>query len=307
VRPWFFLDSLMLLRPTLLLPVWALLFWGYDRARPAGFVRMDFPAPFWLGLLSYSLLLSGVYVLNQITDRESDRVNRKLFLLADGILPLSWAWTLFWGTTFLSLLLGLALPRIYLVLWGISFVMGVLYSWPPFRFKGRPFWDLASNALGYGLVNVLVGWSLTMPLTREALLEALPFVFAVGGVFLNTTLPDIPGDAQAGLVTTGVKLGARKTAWMGFFFLWGAVFFAALVENFPVLVAGALSLPLFAAAGFDPARFDRLSYRVAGGLFGLLTGLRFPPYLGMGLLTFLLLRFYYRRRFGLDYPSLRGQ
>ncbi len=307
MRSWYFLDSLMLLRPTLLLPVWALLFWGYDMGCPSGFIRTAFPRIFWLGLLSYSLLLSGTYVLNQITDRESDRLNRKLFLLADGILPLSWAWTVFGGVSLLSFLLGLALPRPYLALWGVSFVLGMLYSWPPFRFKGRPFLDLASNALGYGLVNVLVGWSLAAPLSREAVLEALPFVFAVGAVFLNTTLPDIPGDARAGLVTTGVKLGPRKTAWLGFVFLWLTVFFAAMVKNIPVLVAAALSLPLFAAAGFDPVRFDRLSYRVAGGLFGLITGLRFPPYLGMGLLTFLLLRFYYRKRFGLDYPSLRGR
>ncbi len=304
---WRLLDLVMLLRPTLLLPVWALLFWGYALATPGSLIRWRFPGTFWMGVLAYSLLLGGAYVLNQITDRETDRLNRKLFLLADGILPLRWAWGMFWGTTGLSLLLTLFLPPSFRWLWGVSWVMGVLYSWPPFRLKGRPFWDLASNALGYGLVNVLVGWSLAREVSLEAVIEALPFVFAVGAVFLNTTLPDIPGDRAAGLVTTGVWLGPRRTAWMGFGMLWLAVLTAAWRVNLPVMVAAGLALPFFAAAGFDPHRFGKISYRLAGGFFGLVTGIRFPPYLILGLLTLGFLRVYYQRRFGLAYPSLAGR
>lgn len=299
-------DLGMLLRPTLLLPVWALLFWGYALATPGPWVRIFFPSPFWLGLVSYSLLLGGAYILNQIVDRDTDRINRKLFLLADGIIPLSWAWGMFWGTTLLSFVLGWFLPVHYRLLWGISWGMGMLYSLPPFRLKARPFWDLVSNALGYGLINVLVGWSLARPLSLESVFEALPFVFAVGAVFLNTTLPDIPGDRDAGLTTTGVFLGPRKTAWLGFLWMWLAVLTAAWRGNLLVMGAAGLSLGPFAAAGFD-LRFDRISYRVAGGIFGLVTGLRFPLYLGMGLITLVLLRIYYQRRFGLAYPSLAGR
>ena len=304
------LDYLMLLRPTLMGPVWIFLFLGYLFGSGEGFLRftLRLPAKFWWTFFSYSLLMGVVYILNQITDRESDRRNRKLFLIADGIIPL-WAAFLYAGVlTVISLGIAWRLGPTLFLLYLLSLLMGALYSVRPFLFKGRPFLDLLSNALGYGLVNFLVGYATAAPLGAEAFKHALPYVLAVGGVFLNTTIPDIPGDQAAGEITTGVKLGPRKTAWLAFLFLLGALIASAWAWDSFCALGSALALPPFGLAALKGGEFFiKLSYRLAGAFFALIVGLRFPPFFFLGLATLLLMRFYYKTRFGLDYPSLTGR
>lgn len=300
----------MLLRPTLMGPVWIFLFLGYLFGTRGSFLRPTFslPARFWWTFLSYSLLMGVVYILNQITDRESDRENRKLFLIADGIIPVSHALLYAGILTLFGLLTAWRLGRVFLTLYLLSLLMGVLYSVRPFLFKGRPFLDLLSNAMGYGLVNFLVGYAVASPLDADAFRHALPYVLAVGGVFLNTTIPDIPGDRLAGEITTGVKLGPRKTAWLGFAFILGAFVAAAWARDPLCGLGSALALPPFGLAALKGGEFFvKFSYRLAGASFALLVGLRFPPFLLLGGLTLLLMRFYYKNRFGLNYPSLTGR
>ncbi len=301
-------DSLFLIRPTLLLPVWTLLFWGTTLHRPNAWGMVGFPRAFWLALVSYSLLMGAIYVVNQIFDVETDRINQKLFLLSDGYLSLRHAWMEAILLVGVSLMLGWSLGTAYRWLWVFSLVLGVLYSVPPFVWKGRPFLDLLSNAVGYGGINVLVGWVSLHPWQPGLIPRTLPLVSAVGAVFLLTTIPDIPGDRAAGKRSTGVWLGARKTALLATVMLWLTVLFAARYGDLWVLSVAALSLPLFVAAVVEGGdRWVKLAYRAAGGLFGIATALRFPIFLLLGGLTFLALRLYYQRRFGLTYPSLRGR
>jgi len=305
---WALLDRVFLLRPTLLLPVWTLLFWGAALDRPRAWGILHFPGRFWQALVSYSLLMGAVYVLNQIYDVDTDRINRKLFLLTDGYLSVRDAWVECAVLVLVSLALGWSLGFSYRVLWGLSLLLGVLYSVPPFVWKGRPVLDLLSNALGYGGVNVLVGWVAHHTWRWDIWPHTLPLVFSVGAVFLLTTLPDIPGDRASGKRSTGVWLGVRRTAGLAALMLWLAVLFAARYGDVWVLGVGALSLPLFVAAAVDAGEgWIKLAYRLAGGLFGVATALRFPLFVLLGGLTFLALRLYYQRRFGLTYPSLRGQ
>ncbi len=91
-RPhWLFavLDYVMLSRPMILIPVWLFLLLGAWH----GWGQPDvqywcIPLALAAALANFTLLLSGVYLQNQIVDRESDRLNRKLFLIAEGIIPL---------------------------------------------------------------------------------------------------------------------------------------------------------------------------------------------------------------------------
>jgi len=252
--------------------------------------------------------MGGIYILNQIFDIESDRQNEKLFLLPKGIISLKNAWISFYFVIFLSILVAIPLTMTYFFLWGFSLLLGVLYSAPPFKFKGKPFFDLFSNSIGYGLLNFLVGWISSFPFKREAFLFSIPYIFAVGAVFLNTTIPDIPGDRVVGEKTTGVFLGKRKTALLAFFLLVVSFISSFYLRDYTVLLASAISLPPFFIAVKDNTNFFvKFSYRIGGGIFALIVAIRCPSFFIIGFLTLILLKLYYRKRFGLNYPSLTGR
>jgi 1,4-dihydroxy-2-naphthoate octaprenyltransferase len=86
---------------------------------------------------------------------------------------------------FISLTLG--------VLFTLGFVLGYIYSSPPLVLKNRPFGGLFSNALGHGSLVFLIGWCANTNLSAKALLYSVPYLLAVGAIYLNITIPDIEG------------------------------------------------------------------------------------------------------------------
>lgn len=86
-------------------------------------------------LLVGTLLSGGIFIVNQIYDIESDRVNKKLFLLPEGHVSITEAWVLYYVTT------AGALIGAFILSWqlGILFVLGALiglqYSLPRFNLK----------------------------------------------------------------------------------------------------------------------------------------------------------------------------
>jgi len=305
------LDYLFLIRPTLLVPVWTLLLIGYYRGQmfhgvsPARFIVSP---RFVYVFLVYSALMGGVYILNQIVDRETDRRNQKLFLLSAGVIPIWVAvlemFVLFCGPLLLSLLLG----RFCFLLMVISLVMGVLYSAPPFRAKGRPIVDLLFNALGYGMINFLMGWIAAGPPSRAAFIHAVPYCLAVGGVFANTTIPDIKGDRADGAVTTGVFLGEVRTAILGLALIVSAALFSIILTDFVCLVAALVAVPFFVLALLKRSRrWYLLSFRLGAPTLVFAAIVLYPYYIILLLLTLVSMRIYYRRRFDLAYPSIAEQ
>ena len=84
------LDSVAVLRPTLLFPVWTLVLLGYHHGStmPEAPTASQ-PLRLWTTLCLYALLIGPVYIVNQITDRETDAVNNKLYLVARGYVKLT--------------------------------------------------------------------------------------------------------------------------------------------------------------------------------------------------------------------------
>jgi len=264
---------------------------------------------FWWGLLSTTLISAHIYVLNQIYDRESDRLNRKLFLIADGYVKVGEAWIFTLLLLLTSFVSGYFVGRQFLLLLSAGAVVGTLYSLPPFRLKGRPFIDALSNALGYAVLNVAAGYVSVRADLAEALSITPPYLFAVIGLYLNTTVPDIPGDRRAGLRTTGVVLGIRRTLGLGAL----AVLATLLASLWPrmnafMLGVSSISLPFYVWAFLRADEFwAKLSYRISGLAFILLLIVKFPPFIVPSLAVLVALKAYYRLRFGLDYPSLTGR
>ncbi|MCH7760013.1 UbiA family prenyltransferase [candidate division TA06 bacterium] len=313
-------DYLFLVRPTLLIPVWTFLLLGYYwgmRTAEFGVRNADWgvgyssfripPSTFLWAFLLYSALMSGVYILNQVLDRETDRMNQKLFLLSERVIPVKFA-LMEMGLLFL-IALTLSISMFHFTLFTafvfLSLVMGILYSVPPIKIKGRPFLDLLWNSTGFGLVSFSVGWLTVSPFSLATVYHSIPYVLSVGAVFLNTTIPDISGDEKAGDKTTGVLLGRRRTAALGTLFLLFALLTSFLIRDSICFIAALFALPPFLLAlKKEEMRFYLLSIRIGAPLLVLLTIYLYPFYLLLLVLTYFSMRIYYQRRFHLAYPSL---
>ena len=78
------LDYVMLLRPTVLMPVWTMTLLGaYQSSQTEhGLVWLSGPLSLLWTLLLYTLIMGAVYILNQLADAETDALNNKLYLIA---------------------------------------------------------------------------------------------------------------------------------------------------------------------------------------------------------------------------------
>lgn len=123
----------------------------------------------------------------------------------------------------------------------VFFVLGAGYSLPPLRFKARPFIDAYSN-LFYWLPALIVFRIITGEYFAWQLMVAATAWTTAMQAF--SAVPDIEPDAKAGLRTTAVVLGKRKTLW---FCAVHWLIFALIVFNYaPLLGMLALIYPALA-------------------------------------------------------------
>ena len=318
-------DYLIVLRPTLLFPVWTLVLLGHYH----GLLQSPLPANVGLSRLSissqsaisvllrlspqllgtmclYSMLMGAIYIINQIADRETDVANNKLHLLAQGCIKLSCikieatllltaasVWAIAWFGNNLS----------YLFLFVLSVLLGVGYSVRPFRLKGRPLLDLFANAIGYGVITFLLGWTTAAPITADALWQTIPYAFCVGAAFVNTTLPDLKGDRAGGDKTTGVLLGTRRSCQLSLILLACVILSSWLLKDSIPLITGLFCLPLFTYMNVRRRKsVIILATRIGILVLSLLTCIVIPYYFILFAATLIFVRWYYATRFGIKYP-----
>src|SRR3989337_2574596 len=77
-------DYIFLARPVLMLPGWSIILLAHQRSSQNSATT----GRLILTMLAATLLYGGVYIVNQIFDRETDRINKKLFLLSEGYISL---------------------------------------------------------------------------------------------------------------------------------------------------------------------------------------------------------------------------
>lgn len=172
-----------------------------------------FLLPAYMAALLYFFFPANLFIygVNDLFDEATDRNNPKkgereyrfsrddrarlLFLIG-----LSVATTVF-------LALAVPDPRLRLVLLGFLFLAG-FYSAPPLRFKRVPFLDFCSNYLYvmpgvYGFVLASGEWPPAWLL--------LGGFFHIAAMHLFSAIPDIDCDRSAGITTTAVFLGRRRS------------------------------------------------------------------------------------------------
>ncbi len=237
-------DYIFLLRPMILIPVWTFYLLGAWHGRNVSGTHIP-PFRFFMGLVSFTSLLGAIYVINQISDRETDLKSGKLFLLSHSIITRKAALLETALLVSLSAALGIIfMPAGFNIVLLLGFLLGLAYSVEPVRLKRRPLLDVLANALGNGVLNTLAGWTAAgAPL--EGLQALIPYPIAVASVHLTTTLADIGGDSESGLRTSGVVLGPRKGIALAVGLMAAAVAAASALDNRPAFYASLISLPIF--------------------------------------------------------------
>jgi 4-hydroxybenzoate polyprenyltransferase len=296
------------MRPAALVPLWVFYFAGFGLA--AARARVPGPAPARLttdavlGFLALTATLAGGYVLNQISDRESDRANRKLHLLSDGVVPVRHAWVALAALWALAAALSAFLPAEFAFAAAGSALLCVTYSIPPVHAKAAFPLDLVWNGIGFGVLAPVAGWAVVGRPGPALVGPAVCYGTAVAGIIASTTIPDRGGDAAAGHRTTAVALGDRKASALALALVAAAAIAGALARDTAGAVGSLLSLPLLARAHRSGLRAHRVAanqWAVAAFAVGVAPRSVYP--LALLATAALASRWYYRRRFGLSYPG----
>lgn len=282
-------------------PVWTILLLGHHRS--AVFSVESNLAGLILVLVTF--LMGAIYLLNQIYDVESDRLNRKLFFLAEGHISRK-------NAIFETVLLNLIsiIPSYFIslqlgVLFTLGFLFGLFYSVPPFSFKGKPVGGFLFNILAHGNFTFLAGWAMNQTLSAKSILFSLPYMFAVGAVYLNTTIPDIEGDKRSGKITLAIKWGKGKVVIFASILVFFSTSLSFFIKDIPFFIASALVFPFFLFSALTrknnaivlSTKLSILFLSIAAGFF-------YPWYFAVLIIGFLGTRFYYKARFKLNYPTL---
>lgn len=256
-----------------------------------------------LTTLAATLLYGGVYIVNQIFDRETDRINKKLFLLSEGFVSVkSSVWLMVFCFAF-SMILSFYLSPTIGLLFSLMFILNVFYSAPFFSFKNKPVLGLLINAIGFGILNFLVGWSLNSELIWRGVLYSLPYFLAVSSIYLNTTLLDVKGDKQVNKITLGIKWGQAKTLWVSQALILATLISAILLKDLPIITTSAVALIFsFKMIASKKTRVIVLTNKISILILSLWAGYFYPWYLAILLVGFLATKAYYKYRFQMNYP-----
>lgn len=307
------LDYFFVLRPMLFFPGWSTLLAGYfidDNHRLLIPVSEILNHDFWpiMGLLIiFSMAMGMSFVLNQLQDVESDKGNKKLFIIAEERIPKN-------RIIIESLLLGsgaIILAFIYNLtvgIWLVLFIIltGILYNFEPMRLKDKPWGSLLANTL-MGFFAFAIGWSAAHSGIARLIRDALPYVFFNTALYFYTTLPDMKGDMQAMKKTLAVIYGHKRVINWAFGFYVVALLSVFFLKDHMAWFIIVLSLPFFLIT----VRNKDISSAVRNTKFSILifagaVCLKWPFYLGIMIVLFFFTRWYYRARFNFDYPNFKG-
>lgn len=315
-------DYLFVLRPLILVPAWSFYSLGAHAHRvPRSF---EHSAVIQSGFWCLTGVLAAAYVLNQIFDVESDRLNGKGLFLTRRVFRvrtmLLIALVCFAGASLLYQNTRLV-QHVPLV---AALLLSLVYSLPPLRLCARPWWDLVANAIGYGGLAFVIGGGAVSNDVVPLVLGAVPWVLLVAATFLYTTILDVEGDAAAGKHTTTVIIGERRSALLslGFgaaaFILSIAPWLRAGRADWPSVVVTGGALVAFGAAyhRLSHARAlpvaDRYSLRsrtssyavqVPTALVALATAWKDPAFLVLLVPLVAFSHVYNHARFGVSYPG----
>jgi 4-hydroxybenzoate polyprenyltransferase len=165
--------------------------------------------PALAALLIWVVLLNGgTLAINSVFDKDEGDIG---YLNAPPPLPrhlLGFSVALLAG----GQLLAFALPPAFRIAYGICFVLSVLYSVPPFRFKAVAGVDWLINMWGFGTLTPFAAWAATgRALDLGHALVLLGFCPLFAGLYPLTQLYQMDEDRRRGDRTLALLLGPRAS------------------------------------------------------------------------------------------------
>ncbi len=303
-------DYFFLLRPSILIALWTFYFAGVYIAFRINNIKIFFNnysiSHILIIMFFYTLLMGSVYIINQIVDRDTDKLNNKLFLLSEGYISVKSA-IIYLIILFIISIIGIFLiykSSLLLLLFLISYIMGVLYSVKPFVFKRRPFLDLLDNTLGYGFIAILTGFysvNRELYIDKQLIIYILPYLFAMAGIFVNTTIMDYEGDKSVNAKTTAVFLGIRKSAIFSVILMFCSVVFSYIAKDMIILIASFYSLLFFLFALIkNNKKIYSMSVKFTAPILTLFFSIAYYYLFVINIIVFISMIIYYKKRFNLD-------
>ncbi len=165
-------------------------------------------AALWALVLWVVFLNGGTLAINSVFDKDEGDIG---YLIAPPQLPrylLACSVALLAG----GQLLALTLPPAFQIDYAICFVLSVLYSVPPFRFKAVAGVDWVINMWGFGSLTPYAAWAATgRPLDLGHALILLAFCPLFAGLYPLTQLYQLEEDRRRGDRTLALILGTRPS------------------------------------------------------------------------------------------------
>ena len=311
-----FFDLFFLFRPIGFFVVWVMLCIGMYLASffPSSFFRenelfitnINFQTV--LLFLGMSLLSSAICIINQIADKKSDGINKKLFLLNS-------KFSIEFAAKTKNILLVISFFIFLFLNWTILFVAflififsGYLYNQKPYELKKKPFLGLLCNII-LGFLLSYVGFIHLVPFNFDFSLKfatlLLPYLISFSAVCILSDIPDIKGDKEDGRNSFVVYFGRKRTIILSTFLVFLSLILAILLEDPLSSTSIIVSFPFFLYAlirGLHKDVIRAIRYPIAIlNLFSMVI----YPYLFLGILfIFYFSKYYYWHRFNLHYPTM---
>lgn len=238
-----FSDFLKLVRwKNLLLAAFIQLFLRYGFYIPFGMEPALDHWQFLSGVFATMLLMAAGYIINDIYDVESDKINKPERLIVQNKISEKNAWILYFILNGVGLIIAFSLSLIinhfkYFSIPVITVVLLFLYATD---YKRKPLIGnlIISLLASLSIITVLFFDIMPMISLHSSSVELRYFVLVVHVIialfaFLTTlvrelvkTLEDIAGDRQAGYVTLPLKIGEMNTVIFTLFILTILIFFS---------------------------------------------------------------------------------
>lgn len=306
----YLLDYFFVLRPILFFPGWTTTLAGYlaasRTAEPLSFFNSS--SPLILVCISSAMVMGAGFIVNQIKDQETDRVNQKLFFLSEGVAHQKTIIFETWVLIATALVIAAFISWTMFIIHILSlFLITVIYNLHPFTLKDKTLGSFIANTM-MGTFAFAFGWFVADQTFILFVLKALPYIFFNTALYFLTTIPDADGDKHAHKKTICVVYGIRTTVYWAVFFEAIAVMLSVQTMDWVILIPSLASLPFYVKLMISKnVSSSILTIKFGLLFFSLMVGIFFPVYILVIILFFFLTRFYYRRRFNMNYPNFKGE
>ena len=249
-------DYIFILRPTLFFPIWIMILAGYSDFYTFNgedkWLSLQIDWKFFINFLFITLVSGAVFILNQLQDIETDKDNKKLFLISE-----SYVWQktaqIIAAVLILIPLIIFFVEDISLFVINILYVLfcGYLYNYKPFCWKDLPLLGVFINIVG-GLFLFFSGWTIAGNWQWKAFIYVIPYLCAWVTIMLLTTIPDVKGDQAHDKITYAVRFGIKRTIWTATIWVLVGLVISIFNDDDLALYSIVLSFPIFIVMVLKP-------------------------------------------------------